>query len=203
MRYWKTLPVFFLVTGFLLGCTKKNEQSAEKSFTQTIERISANSFEASLIEKAEKYYPPRDEVIYAAQQWNTQIPDSGYWYYGEFDGVRIPFCITGDAVDYYSNLIDEFNKKPYDTFSLSAEFTYKVEVEFKENYSSPPTNSTGEVVIPDEFTSVYVVSMELKWNDYCGPLCAMWINKQRFVVFDKDGNLLRVYHDGETPVPVS
>ncbi|QIA06300.1 hypothetical protein [Draconibacterium halophilum] len=200
---------FFLLSLLLLAFTSCTDSSddelemPERSYTKLIERNSDNTFEAELITKGESYYPPRQDVIDATEWSGMEVPETAYWYYNHFDGVLIPYCITTDAIDYYSDLIDQYNANKDDVFFLTAEFTYTANVSFHDVYTSPDTNSEGHNVEPQNFESVYVVTLDLYWMDYCGPLCAMWIEKQRIVVFDESGDLLEVFMDGTISVPVS
>jgi hypothetical protein len=120
-----------------------------------------------------------------------------------FDAVYIPFAITNDAVNYYSSLIDNFNSNKKDVFFIMADFNYSAKISFKEKYSSPSFNSHNEMVVSEDFSSVYVVELTLNWEQYCGSLCAMWIDKKRIVVFNQFGELIKVFLDGEISVPVS
>ncbi|WP_321370281.1 hypothetical protein [uncultured Draconibacterium sp.] len=200
---------FFLLSLLMLALVSCNDSSDDelempkRSYTKLIERNSDNSFEAELITKAELYYPPREDLIAATEWSGMEVPETAYWYYNSFDGVLIPFCITTDAIDYYTTLIDEFNANKEDVFFYTAEFTYSANVEFHDSYTSPNENSNGESVEPQNFDSVYVVTLDLYWMDYCGPLCAMWIEKQRIAVFNESGDLLEVFMDGTISVPVS
>ncbi len=94
----------------------------------------------------------------------SKIPERNYLYYDSFDGVNIPYAITGVAINYYSGLIEDFNSHKKDNFFISANFEYKVEIVFYENLTSPTTNSKGETVQTEEFNSVFVVKMPLKWE---------------------------------------
>ena len=201
---------FLLLSLFMLALVSCNDSSddnefemPERSYTSLIERNTDNSFEADLITKTESYYPPREDLVAATEWSGLEVPETAYWYYNSFDGVLIPYCITTDAVDYYTTLIDEFNANKDDVFFLTAEFSYSANVEFHDSYSSPDENSNGETVEPQNFESVYVVTLNLYWMDYCGPLCAMWIEKQRIAVFNESGDLLEVFMDGTISVPVS
>ncbi len=196
------ISVILTIQFLTVSCIKEKDEDQERVYTQLIERISTNEFEAGLIEKAEKQYPPRDEVIEVASTW-LEIPNSAYWFYDNFDGVNIPYAITEDAVEYYSDLIDQLNENKEDNFFLTADFTYKAKISFKENYTSPSTNSQNEMVIREEFSSVYVVELSLKWQQYCGSLCAMWIDKERTAVFSESGELLKIFLDGPIAIPVS
>nr|WP_319511234.1 hypothetical protein [uncultured Draconibacterium sp.] len=202
-NYFLLLSLFILA---LVSCSDSSDdglEMPERSYTKLIERNTDNSFEADLITKAESYYPPREDLVAATEWSGLEVPETAYWYYNSFDGVLIPYCITTDAIDYYTTLIDEFNANKDDVFFLTAEFTYSASVEFHDAYSSPDENSNGETVEPQSFDSVYVVTLNLYWMDYCGPLCAMWIEKQRIAVFDESGDLLEVFMDGTISVPVS
>lgn len=195
--------VFTLLILAFVSCNKSDsEPEEERLYTKSVERISSSNFEADLIDKAEKYYPPREDVL-EVQGYRMGIPDTLYWYYDSFDGVLLPYAITYDAIVYYSGLIDQFNANKVETFFLSASFEYKAEVTFHENYNSPSTFSDESIAEPKEYNSVYVVSLSLKWSDYCGSLCALWINKDRIAVFNENGELLKVYLDGLVPIAVA
>lgn len=197
--------VGYLILVFILASCSlpdNNQEEMEKLFTKSIERTSDNEFEAGLIEQAENYYPERDEVLQHAG-YGIEVPDSAYWYYNSFDGVKIPFSITKEAVDYYDAIIDWLNENMDETFFIEADFTYKATVDFFENFASPSETSSGLPATPVEFENVYVVKMELHWFNYCGSLCALWIDKERIAVFNQTGDLLQVFLDGEIPVVVS
>ena len=197
------LPTLFLLAACdaAVNEPEPDETAAERSYTKTVERAAASAFESSLIAQAEAAYPPRDSVL-AAALWGgfSQIPEAGYWYYSSFDGVLIPYAITGDAVTYYSELIDSLERET-SAFFTQAELEYKAAVSFEETYEEP--SPEGVAPSPKSFERVYVVSMSLKWFQYCGSLCAMWIDQKRVVIFDEAGTLRRVFLDGPTSVLVS
>lgn len=202
MKNLKVAGLLILILTSFYSCNKSDQPDIERSYTKSIERISNNDFEASLIEKAENYYSPREDVVAVAGSW-LDVPTSGYWYYNGFDGVYIPYSITVDAVNYYSNLIDLFNANKKNVFFITAEFNYLAKVTFYEDYTSPSVNSVDEPVNSDSYDKVYVVELILSWDQYCGDLCAMWIDKKRIAVFNQSGDLLNVYLDGPIQVLVS
>lgn len=203
-NYFLLLILFMLA---LVSCSDSSDDNElempERSYTKLIERNSNTSFEAELITKAESYYPPREDLIDATEWSGMEVRETDYWYYNSFDGVLIPYCITTEAIDYYSDLVDDFNANKEDVFFYTAEFTYSANVEFHDAYTSPNKNSLGETMEPQSFESVYVVTLDLYWMDYCGPLCAMWIEKQRIAVFNESADLLEIFMDGTISVPVS
>ena len=187
-----------------VSCMEDTGRAEEKrEYKKTIERNFATDFEEELIDKAESYYPQREDIINAISKETIEIPDTLYWYYDDFDGVKIPFCITVDAVNFYSDLITDLNKNKTANFFITAKFEYKAEVSFHELYYSPSKNSKDKDVIPERFESVYVVRLQMVWEDNCGSLCGLSIYKERIVVFNKAGELQKVFLDGVAPLATS
>ncbi len=48
---------------------------------------------------------------------------------------------------------------------------------------------------PYEANNVFVAEMFLEWGHGCGNMCCLWITARRVVVFDFQGNLLKVFYD--------
>ena len=198
--------LFFIISCRLDFSSLENDQDEEiyRSYTKIISRVSSKSFEDSLIFEAEKIYPDRDSVLAAVDpNEHFSIPETAYWFYSTFDGVYLPYAITNDAITYYDNIIDSLNAGVYQCF-ITAEFEYTAKISFKEEYTfdedDPLTLEPFPIV---SFARVYVLHMSLKWSHYCGPLCGLWINHKRIVIFDEYGNLLNVFLDGKRPVAVS
>lgn len=175
------------------------EKEEKREYKKLIERDFGNSVEEGLLTKAENYYPPREDIINAISTQTIEIPDSNYWYYDDFDGIRVPYCITIDAVNFYTHIIDSLNENKTANFLITAEFKYKAEVSFQKIYYSPARNNQGETVTPERFESVYVVHMYISWKDYCGALCGTTISRERIVIFNEEGELVKVFLDGVAP----
>jgi len=171
-------------------------------FTIHIERSYSTEFEASLIAAAEAYRPSRDDIVtYVETRWPQRgviIPeDEPPWGYGQFDGTVIPWAITSDALEYYTSVIEAYRAGENERLGymemLQASIYYRAEAQLCDS-----CNIGGR-----DFESVWVVHMTLYWSQYCGPECAMNLDKERFVVFDSDGAVLEVFGDGPTDVTVS
>ncbi|MEM9998231.1 MAG: hypothetical protein AAF809_11070 [Bacteroidota bacterium] len=201
---FRAFPLLLALVVALAGCdSTSDEPDVERSYSKSIVREAASGFEATLLAQAEATYPSRDSVVAAAQD-PSFVPETEYWYYSRFDGVNIPYAITGDAVTYYADLIDALEAGEELQSLTIAELDYQARVSFREAYTfEGPDPLTLEPLPPESFERVYVVEMSLAWSQYCGPLCAMWIDHERVVVFDEAGTLLRVYLDGARPVAVS
>jgi len=181
------------------------EQEPKREYTKKIERIATNDFENNLILSAESIYPIRDSVIaYAPDFLLDDIPENNCWFYGVFDSVLIPFAIASDGITYYSDLINTMLAGNKYQFIFKAAFEYRAEISFKETYTFEGKNLLTEKPLTSvSFNRVYVVTMKLNWDHYCGPECGLYISHQRVVVFDEAGNLLNVFYDGPIPISVS
>ncbi|MEX2633986.1 MAG: hypothetical protein WD267_08130 [Balneolales bacterium] len=187
----------------------QEEEEIERTYIKSIERDFDNNFEEEIIKKAEAVYPSRDKVISSAEDWGgMQIPNEGYWFYGHFDGILIPYSITTEAISYYSDVLDTVEQRQS---LIRAEFEYHSSVKFEENYIHEwpeewPENHQydyDEKAPSDPLEQVYVVKMRLKWDHYCGMTCGLTINHYRIVIFDEEGTLIHAYFDGPIPVVVN
>jgi len=125
----------------LSGCSNtqhinlQSDREFKREFSLSITRVFSNEFEAKLIKKAESIYPPRDSVLKVVPEKEKYlIPETSYWFYGTIDHIKIPYAITTEAIDYYSNKINELYN---DSTSIiySAKFIYKAEVKFYETFN--------------------------------------------------------------------
>jgi len=169
------------------------------SYTIIIERNTNRAFHEEIIAKAEACFPPEYQIIDPQDRDKLNIPSGeSLWWGGSFDGVRIPFAITGSAVEYYTRLIQLYKEGKFEEAgtieNISASFTYKVSV----------THYNGFVYDNHNYGRVHVVQQELSWSNYCGMLCALWFTRERLIIFDaKDSALLGVIGDGHGRIVVS
>ncbi len=163
-------------------------------FRINLERSVLYPNERRLIEKAEAFFPP-ESVFENQDDYNPN--GEPRWWYGDFDGIRIPYAITGSSVDYYVSLIRYFQKGEFDAAGTIRMQSASV------TYTSAAKHYDSFIFGNERFTDVYVVSQELKWKNYCGILCALWFTKTRMIVFDSNENVIAVFGDGSTIVIVS
>jgi hypothetical protein len=203
------ISVFFLIILFI-SCSENNTipedeiEQPTKEYKKNIERIFSNEFERNLIALAESIYPRRDSVLSVTPtELIPFIPDSNYWFYQAFDGVNIPYAITNEAIVYYSEIIDELNASQ-NSFIYKAIFNYTATAAFYNTFIFEGLDPfTGLPLQSETFNNVFVVSMNLSWDHFCGPLCGLYIDHKRIVVFDNQGNLIKVFYDGDIPIAVS
>jgi hypothetical protein len=150
--------------------------------------------EERLLQIAEATYPTESKVRERSKRpAEAPLGNERLWWCSSFDGVRIPFAITKGAVAYYLDVSTEFGKTKPNPFMKSSSLTYSASLARKATYR----------VGTSEFRNVYVVSMELGWSQYCGPLCAMAFGASRKVVLNEEGKVLAVENDTCAPTIVS
>ena len=166
-------------------------QKNKNSFKVEISRKFADKQEERLLKIAEAVYPTAEEKAKKCSNPVLGNPSNVNWACGSFDDVLVPYAVTKSAVIYYLKMTGNFrkDKNKMKTSSLN----YSAEIKFQPGYE----------IKEEKFTNVYVVSMKLGWSNVCGDLCALMFNKDRTVVLDKNGKILFVDGDGETPVMVS
>ncbi len=211
--------LFFLCASIIIiytDCSSPvvDDPEVERSYSKTIERVYTNEFERALIDSAEAAYPPRDSVVAVAPDWmKDQLPETGYWFHWVIDGVLIPYAITIDAIEYYSNLIDSLEDGVSHQHIIKADFDYRVSISFKEEYDFDwpeewnemiwiALREAGEWPIKERFERVFVVKKLLYWFHHCGETCALWLYHVRIVIFDESGNLIKIFLDGDWWVPI-
>jgi hypothetical protein len=195
----------------IVACTAKSHRA-------TITRIFGSDTEAALLAIAEMYVPANPELASLIQDCvdlgncDSEDPDDeNLWWYDSFDGVRIPYAVTSDAVDYYADLVAQWQVDPSTSWGgewTSSNLQYVGVIEYAD-----AVEIGGE-----QFDDVYVVDMNLSWSAVCGSLSAYGFDKMRTIIlslgahgFDKmrtvilspAGDILRVYGDGVTPFWVS
>ncbi|MEM1096856.1 MAG: hypothetical protein AAGJ10_19835 [Bacteroidota bacterium] len=197
------VPPYEECASTLGACYKDLAVPPDGVFTKSINRESTTAFEAELLARAEATYQPRDSVLVnLSAEERLELPESDYWYYTSFEDVRIPYAITGDAVSYYSDLIDVMNTGSDNSALRSAALEYQASSLFRPSYTIIGVDPiTGERLANDTLDRVYVVEISLRWASGCGEDCSISIDRERLIVFDEQGNLLRVLFDG--PVPPS
>ena len=163
----------------------------KESFKVDISRKFADKEEERLLKIAESLYPTAEEKQRKCSKPILGNPTNVDWACGSFDGVLVAYAVTKSTIIYYLNLTEDFRtgKREMKTSSLK----YKAEVRFSPNFQ----------LKGQKFTNVYIVSMDFNWSHVCGDLCALMFGKVRTVIMDKNGKVLLVSGDEETPVMVS
>jgi Carboxypeptidase regulatory-like domain len=178
-----------------------DQDTIGRAFTAEVRRNFQNAEEEHLLRIAEETYPPAEAVLAIAEERpgrDAPLKQERLWWYGSFDGVRLPYAITLDAVRYYTELVQTMGKgesgRTGGIRMKRAKFSYIANIS--------PRRSTvsrdGRV-----FEDVYVVEMRLSWSNYCGSLCACSFSLDRTVLLRRDGTVLCVFGDRKPMVVVS
>jgi hypothetical protein len=151
-----------------------------------IHRTYADSMAMRLLRLAESTPPDTAELFKVMNsQVKQAIPPAeknGVWWCNVLGGVRVAYAITDKAVKYYADYtLDRIARGGGVT-----KMTYIADLKYYENYGSAS----------DTYSQVYVAQMSLTFQEGIG------FSKQRIVVFDKNGLLLKIYGDGEPGITV-
>jgi hypothetical protein len=166
-----------------------------------LRRSFRNAEEERLIRIAEETYPQAEAVLSIANSRpgrEALSKEKRLWWYGEFDGVRLPYAVTMDAVRYYLRLTQALGRG--DTTQTSGIRMKQSEFSYSARVSPRPSTYSRDGRV---FKDVYVVDMRLRWSNYCGSLCACDFHLDRTVVLRRDGTVLCVFGDQKPMVVVS
>lgn len=177
------------------------KDTATRAFVAQVHREFRNPEEERLLRIAEEVYPPTKAVLSLADRHldrKALLREKRLWWYGEFDGVRLPYAVTTDAVRYYlaiTQALARGDRSKTGGFGMKqTDFSYTASV------SPGPTTYAKR---GQTFENVYVVELSLEWSDYCGSLCACGFGLDRTVLLRPDGTLVCVFGDRKPNVIVS
>jgi len=177
------------------------QDTIPRAFVATVNRGFRNAEEERLLRIAEETYPPTEAVLSIAGSRRGRealSKEKRLWWYDKFDGVRLPYAVTMDAVRYYLALTQALGRG--DTTETKGIRMKSSEFSYHANISARPATYSRDGRV---FKDVYVVEMGLKWSNYCGSLCACWFHLDRTVVLRRDGTVLCVFGDQKPMVVVS
>jgi hypothetical protein len=207
-------PVGYHVGGPIVLPDSLVEVLARGRFRASVFRVAANVSDARLIAAAEQLYPTPDAILTTATtadernrllataagvSLNTpKVPQrtagsqADRWWLDAFDETWIPFAVTAGAVDYYLGRLHDYaaGRSP---FGFSA----------TDGADHGSLAYTARVVLSSEPGIARVVELQLRWEYWCGMLCAMEFIHTRRVFFDAAGRAVRVEGDGRPEVGVS
>jgi hypothetical protein len=222
IRVWGTAPAGVNLTPQkpLIALSEPEKQG---SHIIDIQRIIHGENDLKMITLAENVYPDRANIIEATikARWregpfkaasrnpligkerevekaklrNTLLEDKRkLWWYDEFDGIRIPYAITGDTIRYYEEQVRSFRQRKWKSdIEPSSSLTYRTSVEFKKNFKKDKTFHQN----------VYVVTMKLSFSAQFASLAGLGFTKERTIVLDHEGKVLEIWGDGVTQCLVS
>lgn len=191
------LPILFALPAHaaLRAGSRPTEWAASPDHHKvTIQREAADENEKKWILAAEKSQPDSAALLESIRREGNDIkPQPDQWWNKETLGIRIPFAITADAVQYYSDLVKKYGEQKLVRFAQpSSAFTYQAKVSKPASYEID-----GKAV-----TNVTVVTMTLSFRQNFVATVAEGFSfeKKREVVFDKEGKILHVQGDGDAKV---
>jgi hypothetical protein len=152
-----------------------------------ISRTYADSTCMRLLRLAETLPPDTAELFKVMPpQVKQEIPPAeknGVWWYQIINGARIAYAITDKAVKYYA---DSTLDKIASGSLITPQMTYNGDVKYYENYGYDSLT----------YSQVYVAQMSLYFRNN-SVMYFVGFSKQRIVVFNKNGQVLKIYGDSE------
>ena len=176
------------------GTTLKDFPADPSKHVVSVTRTAKDAGEEKLIAAAEGALPERDALLKAADP-NQPPAGERLWWHAEQLDIKLPFAITKEAIDYYSEVVTKFGKQEFKGFiQPTSNLTYAASVT-----SHPTLELDGKT-----FTNVRVVTMTLEFGQsFCvQQSAAMHFSKERKVVFDANGKILHISGDGPTEAPM-
>jgi len=159
----------------------------------SIVREAENETAKNMIAAAEAAAPPV-EALNAAKEEHGSDNDTN-WAHKEELGILIPYAITSEAVDYFTELVGKFQEQSVERYiEPSSHFSYRASVTFHENFTLNDTN----------LANVHVVTlwMEFSQNFATTMTEGMFFSKERTVILDEEGHVVHIDGDGDTHVPI-
>jgi len=183
----------------------KSITDKNSSFNAYVYRAEPGDYYYDIINLAESLYLPSKVVMgeknqFSADSLNASANEEDIWWRDNFDGIKIPYCLTKSAVNYYSELIEAFRKNDQEKLGVKsqnfAEFSYVAEIRQKLVYER------NGYVFKDK-DKLFIVTMTMEWESRCGDLCGLKFTKERIVIIDSSGKVLAVFGDGPVETWVS
>ncbi|MFN0128340.1 MAG: hypothetical protein ACKV19_16830 [Verrucomicrobiales bacterium] len=176
------------------GAEPKKWPSSPEKHKVVITRQATDDADRRLIKAAENAQPLRRDVQQAAGE--TKLPTTGpLWWYKEELGVRIPFAATSDAVSYFRDLVTRYGKESFTRYTEpSSHLEYAAKVVAHDSFTHDK----------ESFVNVRVVTLKL---DFSQNFCAtgtegLSFQKERLVIFNAAGRIIRIFGDGPTETPI-
>lgn len=160
----------------------------------TITRDDSSTINKQMIEAAENAQPAIHDMETAPGVTNAAAATNTWWY-GEQNRIKMPFALTGDAVDYYEALVKSYQKKAWKTYcEPSSKLVYEATVKHHDSFTQD-----GETL-----TDVYVVTLKLAFSaDFTeDATIGVHVDKERTVVLDAKGVVKAVKGDEKTVAPM-
>ncbi len=160
----------------------------------TVRREAADPKQAAMIAAAEAA-PVSKAVLRQAAGADAVPAGERVWWYKEELGIRIPCAITADAVAYYSELVRTYGKQALKRYvQPSSSLDYHATVAFHKEFKQER----------ETYKDVHVVTLKLSFaqNFVATTTEGMSFEKERVVILDAGGKVLKITGDGPTEVPI-
>lgn len=171
---------FGLEAAQLEGSQTKEFPANAKAHVLSLSRTAADEAGKKMIAAAEAAQPDKNEW------WITRD--------GKADlknKIKVPYAITGEALNYYFELIKAYQKKAFVAYNQpNSKLNYTATAKHKKEFKH-----AGKI-----YANVYVVTMDLKFNANFteDATTGVHVMKKRTVILDVKGKILAIDGDNDT-----
>lgn len=176
------------------GAEPKEWPANPEKHQVTIRRVAGNETEAKMIAAAEAAYPAKAEVLAAAKPEAVPRGDKLWWNKEEL-GIKIPYALTAEAVAYFKGLVEGYGKQALKRYiQPRSQLSYEASARFHKDYEHGGKTYHG----------VHVVTLKMSFSeDFTATMTeGLMFRKERVVILDGEGKVLRIEGDGDTETPI-
>ncbi|MDH5559334.1 MAG: hypothetical protein OEY59_00600 [Deltaproteobacteria bacterium] len=198
------LPTGWFISHYNAQVDLLSANEKGKNYSIKFDRITNNKEESYFLSLAEAIFPMKNKIL--AEIRGSSVPkqklDNWYferlWWFDIYQGGFIPYAITGDAVNFYTQRYINFKKNLKETPSDllwkkgnkdKVEFTYEAQVII------PQKRTDANLREVSESYPIRVI-MSLKWYEFCGQPCGWGFEKKREILFSSKTEVIEIKGDG-------
>jgi len=132
------------------------------------------------------------KMIAAAE---AAAPGTNAWWCGERNRIRIPYALTHEALAYYTALVQGYKQRAWKAY---------IEPNSKLEYTAAVARRDAFTANGKTYANVYVVTLKLTFaaNFTEDATAGVHFSKERTVVLDAQGTVLKITGDGPTEMPM-
>lgn len=178
-------------------------QVVEKGSAHTVEIVRRfdGRKEDALLRKAEAVYPSADSMVAKVAGAPTffaqyaPLESEPLWWNSAHSGIRETYVVTASAIRYYYDLSQELRRDHMFVTNFRLEPTTFRMGSTSLKYIALINHHAQYTRGQEKFRDVYVAELNLEWSQICGGLCGAGYKRNKVVVIDAAGNVLRLFLD--------
>lgn len=201
-----TVPAGWFLSWHNSGVALMKAEEKKPTYSLLFDRTNDVKDAEYYLRVAEAIYPDRSKIYpkrNSTKQENAEITSWYFerlWWFEEHKHYRVPYALTGDAVNYYIRMYKAFKSRSQmaaikDSSKTGiqnrVEFAYSAKI-IKSGAESSTTTEAGD----SNFAQPVKVILKMRWFEYCGEPCGWGFEKTREVYFSSKTSVTRITGDG-------